>query len=303
MKLAIGRIIATVAVALFLIGSVIWLMGASNPSTPAGYIGYLTQGSVFGHTKFVGMQVGPTSAGRTWLLDVINVSVTPYTYTEHFAGESSVLSKDNLQINFEGHSVFSVRRDRVKDFMEKYSVLVEKGAVDKDPDLIVKKAYGNFIQQTFRTYLRDEIQQRDGLKIKDDMILIGQLVEKRIQEYAKDSPFSITNVVVGNIQYPKQVSDAVANKLAATQELLQRDTSISISRKDAERRLIDAEGIAKSMDVVQQKLTPLYIQHEAIEAQKAMVGSPNHTTVYIPVGNNGVPLVGTFDTTTGTIKK
>jgi hypothetical protein len=26
-----------------------------------------------------------------------------------------------------------------------------------------------------------------------------------------------------------------------------------------------------------------------------MVGSPNHTTVYIPVGPMGVPLVGTLD--------
>ncbi len=41
------------------------------------------------------------------------------------------------------------------------------------------------------------------------------------------------------------------------------------------------------------RLTPLYIQHEAIEAQKAMVGSENHTTIYIPVGPMGVPIVGT----------
>ena len=37
------------------------------------------------------------------------------------------------------------------------------------------------------------------------------------------------------------------------------------------------------------------MQHEAIEAQKLMVNSPNHTTVYIPVGAMGVPLTGTID--------
>ena len=46
------------------------------------------------------------------------------------------------------------------------------------------------------------------------------------------------------------------------------------------------------MDVVQQKLTPMYLQHEAIQAQAAIIDSPNHTTIYIPVGNLGVPLVG-----------
>jgi hypothetical protein len=41
----------------------------------------------------------------------------------------------------------------------------------------------------------------------------------------------------------------------------------------------------------------MYIQHEAIEAQKLMVNSPNHTVVYIPVGPMGVPLTGTFPAT------
>jgi hypothetical protein len=42
----------------------------------------------------------------------------------------------------------------------------------------------------------------------------------------------------------------------------------------------------------------MYIQHEAIEAQKAMVNSPNHTTIYIPVGPMGVPVVSTTDSST-----
>ena len=37
-------------------------------------------------------------------------------------------------------------------------------------------------------------------------------------------------------------------------------------------------------------LKALYIQHEAIGAQKLMVNSPNHTTVSISVGLMGVPL-------------
>ena len=37
------------------------------------------------------------------------------------------------------------------------------------------------------------------------------------------------------------------------------------------------------------------MQHEAIEAQKLMVNSPNHTVVYIPSGAMGVPLAGTLD--------
>jgi hypothetical protein len=48
------------------------------------------------------------------------------------------------------------------------------------------------------------------------------------------------------------------------------------------------------MQIIRGQLSALYVQHEAIEAQKLMVNSPNHTVVYIPVGNMGVPLTGTF---------
>ena len=51
------------------------------------------------------------------------------------------------------------------------------------------------------------------------------------------------------------------------------------------------------MQIIRGQLSPMYVQHEAIEAQKAMVNSQNHTVVYIPAGPMGVPLTGTFSAT------
>jgi hypothetical protein len=90
------------------------------------------------------------------------------------------------------------------------------------------------------------------------------------------------------------VADAVSRKLAATQELQRKDTEIEIERKERAKREVQAQGIANAMQIIRGQLSPMYIQHEAIEAQKLMVNSPNHTTVYIPVGPMGVPVTGTF---------
>jgi hypothetical protein len=87
-----------------LIAACVWLLGSTNPFTPAGYVGYLTRGAVFGRATFYGIQRGPTSAGRSWLLDAMNVSITPYTYTEDFVGDEAVLSRDNLMISFAVHT-------------------------------------------------------------------------------------------------------------------------------------------------------------------------------------------------------
>jgi regulator of protease activity HflC (stomatin/prohibitin superfamily) len=274
------------------LGSAIWLVGSRNPYTPAGYVGYLTKGAVFGKSRFYGVQRGPTSAGRGWLLDVTNVSVTPYTYTDEFVGDHAVLSRDNLKISFAVHTVWRVDDERVPLFMERYSTTVTNGDTERSPDTIVKVAYGHFVREPLRTYARDEVQRRDGLSVKDELIPIGQAVLARIQQYAADSPFTIGGVVVGNVQYPSEVADAVSRKLAATQELQRKDTEIEIERKERTKREVQATGIANAMQIIRGQLNALYIQHEAIEAQKMMVNSPNHTTVYIPVGPMGVPLTG-----------
>jgi regulator of protease activity HflC (stomatin/prohibitin superfamily) len=146
---------------------------------------------------------------------VTNVSITPYTYTEDFTGNETVLSRD---------------------------------------------------------------------------IAIGDAVLARVRAYAEGSPFVINSVVVGNVQYPAEVADAVSRKLAVTQELQRKDTEIEIERKERTKREVQAQGIANATAIIRGQLNAMYIQHEAIEAQKAMVNSQNHTVVYIPVGPMGVPI-------------
>jgi regulator of protease activity HflC (stomatin/prohibitin superfamily) len=279
---------------LVLLSAVVWVLGSRNPYTPAGYVGYLTKGAVFGKAGFHGIQRGPTSAGRGWLLDVANVSITPYTYNEDFTRDDAVLSRDNLKIAFRIHTVWRVDDTRIPLFMERFSTTSSGGELEKDPDAVVKIAYGHFVREPLRTYARDEVQRRQGMEVKDALIPIGDAVLARIRAYANGSPFVISSVVVGNVQYPEEVATAVSRKLAATQELQRKDTEIEIERKERTKREVQAQGIANAMQIIRGQLSPMYVQHEAIEAQKLMVNSPNHTVVYIPSGAMGVPLTGTF---------
>ncbi len=260
----------------------------SNPYTPAGYVGYITRGALVGKAKYVGLQTGPTSTGLGWLLRVINVSITPYTYGEEFLGQNSVLSQDNLNVGFRVHIVWRVRPERVQAFVERYSTLGQ----GENPEQIVRVAYQNYLQEPFRTAARDAVQKLKGLDIKDKISEIGNTVQEQMATLTKDTPFEIIKVVVGNIQYPPEVADAVAKKLAATQNLERTDIEIKISQKEAEKRVAEAHGIAEAMTIINQQLTPPYLQYEAIKAQLAMANSQNHSIIYVPVGPMGVPLVG-----------
>lgn len=207
----------------------------------------------------------------------------------------AVLSRDNLKIAFRVHTVWRVDDTKIPLFMERFSTTASGAALEKEPDAIVKIAYAHFVREPLRTYARDEVQQRNGLDVKQALIPIGDAVLARIRQYAADSPFVIGSVVVGNVQYPEEVATAVSRKLAATQDLERKDTEIAIERKERTKREVQAQGIANAMQIIRGQLSPMYIQHEAIEAQKQMVNSPNHTVVYIPVGPMGVPLTGAFN--------
>jgi regulator of protease activity HflC (stomatin/prohibitin superfamily) len=284
--------LATLLAGMLLLATFVWFAGSRNPVTPAGYVGYLTQGAVLGKTRYYGLQKGPTSSGRTWLLNVENISITPYTYTEDFTGNNSVLSKDNLKISFRVHVVWRVRETAIKDFVERYSTLYGAG---ESSDKIVEIAYTNFLREPLRTYARDSIQTLNGLAIKEQITPVGDAILQRVLALTQNTPFQVTSVVVGNVQYPDEVASAVAQKLAATQVLERKQIEIDIAGAEARKRVVEAEGIAQSMQIINERLTQNYLQHEAIEAQKAMVGSPNHTTIYLPVGPMGVPLVETLD--------
>lgn len=68
---------------------------------------------------------------------------------------------------------------------------------------------------------------------------------------------------------------------------------VKVQQQKAQIQIAQAVGIAKAQDIIKSTLTPAYLQYLAIEAQKDEINSPNHTVIYIPSGQNGLPLVST----------
>ncbi len=254
--------------------AVLGLTACTNPSTPAGQEGYVYEKPrVFGEGGYQGSMVGPANFGMSLLRnEVINIDMRPNTYTEAF----QILANDDLNIRFDFHAVISIETGSVKTVIEQFGG---------------ENWYQRFVRETFRTYVRDIVQKYDSGELKTNREKIALEVTVRLQKYLSSTPFNLANVVVGNINYPAIVANAVEKKLAAQQLLSEKETQKQIARKDAEIRVEEAKGIAQAQKIINATLTPNYLQHEAINAQMKMAESPNHTTVYIPVGNNGVPLV------------
>lgn len=111
--------------------------------------------------------------------------------------------------------------------------------------------------------------------------------------------FVIVAAVIGvmfvykvNQRYQRQ-ADA-RNRVKVTRTEVKRTKElVAVEREKANVRRVEADGIRDAQAKIAGTLTDRYLQHEAIRAQEKMAGSPNHTQVYIPSGQNGLPLVAT----------
>lgn len=104
------------------------------------------------------------------------------------------------------------------------------------------------------------------------------------------------NQVIVNKQLLEVAIQNANNEVLVNEiRIKQQEQLIQVEKQKAEIRVVDAEGIARAQHIINATLTDKYLQHEAIDAQKEMAKSPNHTTIYIPSGQNGIPVVKTTD--------
>lgn len=113
---------------------------------------------------------------------------------------------------------------------------------------------------------------------------------------------AVLAVVVGFValfnvfpEYSRYQSRLNAENQVLINEIIirQQEQNIQVEKQKAAIRIVEAQGIAEAQRIINATLTDKYLQHEAIGAQEKMANSPNHTTIYIPSGQNGIPLVQT----------
>lgn len=97
------------------------------------------------------------------------------------------------------------------------------------------------------------------------------------------------------IERYQKVQDA-RNEVAVNEmKIQQTEQLVKVEQQKAEIKIVEAKGIAEAQKIINATLTDKYLQHEAIMAQEKMANSPNHTTIYIPSGQNGIPMVNTVN--------
>jgi regulator of protease activity HflC (stomatin/prohibitin superfamily) len=149
----------------------------------------------------------------------------------------------------------------------------------------------NVLQPEFRSVIRDVTA---GFNVVDLYSARRQQVSatmvSELRRRLEGRGITVEAVLLRNVQMPKQVSDAVEMKLAADQKAQQMEFVLRKESSEAERKRIEARGIADFQKIVTAGITPGLLTWKGIEATEKLAESTNSKFVVIG-GKNGLPLI------------
>lgn len=258
-------------------------VGCANETTPEGFVGYVHHVPlVFGEGGFVGTQVGPTSTGVVWRQFVTNVDVRPKNYTEEF----HILSRDNLTVGFEAHARIAIRAEGVRALIEEMGSSELLGQSDW-PEWYVRS-----VRQPYRSAVRDVVHEFDAYDIQTKTQEISAHILQRLRDEYADTPIELESISIGNLTYPQAINEEIQRKLAAEQDLERMERERQIAEQEAQIVVTNARGRAAAQRIVNETLTPLYVQHEMLEGFRALSRSSRVTIVAAPTGDgSAAPVV------------
>jgi prohibitin 1 len=85
----------------------------------------------------------------------------------------------------------------------------------------------------------------------------------------------IEAVLMKNIQLPAGLARAVEEKLEAEQDAQRMEFLLEREKREAQRKMIEAQGIRDAQKIISEGLNPRIIEWQSIEAFKELAKSPN----------------------------
>jgi regulator of protease activity HflC (stomatin/prohibitin superfamily) len=122
---------------------------------------------------------------------------------------------------------------------------------------------------------RDEFQQRIYKSIEEDFKKRGLLLEQ---------------LLVRNITLPNSVKASIESKINAEQDAKKMEFVLQKEKQEAERKRVEAQGIADYQRIINTGLTDQQLQYEQIKAMKEIALSQNSKIVIMGKGNTPIML-------------
>src|SRR5437867_559382 len=150
-----------------------------------------------------------------------------------------------------------------------------------------REAVAGFTAQESYSTRREPLAQR----MHELLTLRLKSLLSQHEDFNSRSGFIVEQVMIRNVQLPPKVKDAIEEKLSAEQQALRMQFVLQKERQEAERKRIEAQGIADFQKIVTQGISEPLLAWKGIEATEQLAHSTNAKIVIIGNPKNGMPLI------------
>ncbi len=156
----------------------------------------------------------------------------------------------------------------------------------------IGQAYNDkIVRPITRTRIRDNAVYYDAVALystrRDEF---QTRIYKTIETDFKKRGLMLEQLLIRNIDLPASVKKTIESKINAEQDSQKMQFVLAKERQEAERKRVEAQGIADYQKILSTGLSDKQLQYEQIRAQRELAASPNAKIVIMGSRGN-VPLI------------
>ena len=152
-----------------------------------------------------------------------------------------------------------------------------------------RKVVGRYTPEQIYSTKREEVEHETLAAVIDN--LKNAIAKKLEGADLPEQPIEIRAILVRNVDLPDKLKRAINDKLEEEQRALKMKFTLDRERKEAERKEIEANGIAKRNQIITASITDRLLTYEGIQATERLAKSQNSKIVVVGSGKQGLPLI------------
>jgi len=141
---------------------------------------------------------------------------------------------------------------------------------------------GKIIRPITRTGIREGASQFEAIALfSEKREEFEEIIRSKIEADLKKRGVILEKMLVRNIELPSSVKQSIERKITAIQEAQRMEFVLQKEQQEAERKRVEAKGVADAQKIVNMGLSDKILQFESIKVQKELVNSPNSKIILL----------------------
>ena len=254
-------------VAIIVVVLIVFLAAGPIRTVPAGHVGV--------KDFFGSVSLSTLSPGIGIVMPLTSV-VPMSVQTQEIKEVAEVPSQEGLILSLETSLLFQLDPSKAVDIYR----TVGSDYVGK----IVEPQFRSAIREITASYEAKALYSAQREKIAGEIFSL-------FKQLAGDRGIMVQQVLLRKIGLPPVVANAIQEKLRREQEAEQMKFVLQKEQQEAERKRIEAQGVADFQRIVAQGISPQLLEWKGIEATEKLATRANSKVVVIGNSKNGLPLI------------